>query len=429
LPVLLPARGEETRVRVIKERDGGIVRRVRLVGDDGEPVGPVCRFLDHLGDREFLPNKLAAYGYDLKYLFIFLDREGLDWQDFRAPHMLALLAFLRRVPSRRPAQRLGLAVVADGQDGPGRLLSPATVDRILAAVSSFYDWAILAEEYECGVSPVQMRADPALARVPERHQPYMGRASRQQPVHRVVQVKRPRRLPRPMNEPDLEALLSGLKRLQDPGDAAAHAGRRAPPGRGAVAAPSGHLLRPAPGDDPQTGTRKPAEIGNRQVRHQVVEFTQGRCRVDPVQALLEFVEGQPAGRVMFAQGGRGPAPILIGGANPRITGHCRPFRLTARWLRRRRPGRGIGPCHVLRKALAPEAASRSFSCPHALAFVQPCSGRCGCPAWPGEPSARRRRGRISVQEDAHARDRFCGAGISHGPQGFVARTLERVTHG
>jgi hypothetical protein len=58
--VLLLARGEETRVRVIKERDGGIVRRVRLVGDDGEPVGPVCRFLDHLGDREFSPNTLAV---------------------------------------------------------------------------------------------------------------------------------------------------------------------------------------------------------------------------------------------------------------------------------------------------------------------------------------------------------------------------------
>jgi len=76
--MLLLARGEETRVRVIKERDGGIVCRVRLVGDDGEPVGPVCRFLDHLGDREFSPNTLAAYGYDLKYLFTFLDRE--DWQ-------------------------------------------------------------------------------------------------------------------------------------------------------------------------------------------------------------------------------------------------------------------------------------------------------------------------------------------------------------
>jgi integrase len=60
-----------------------------------------------------------------------------------------------------------------------------------------------------------MRPDPALARVPGRHQPFMGRASRQQPVRRVVKVKRPRRLPRPMSEPDLEALLSGLKRLRD----------------------------------------------------------------------------------------------------------------------------------------------------------------------------------------------------------------------
>jgi integrase/recombinase XerD len=202
-------------VRVVKERDSGVVRRVRLVDGEGEPIGPVCRFLAHLGDRNFSPNTLCAYCYDLKYLFTFLEREGLDWQEFRPPHALQLLAFLRRVPGRRPAQRLGLAVVADARQGPGMLLSPATVDRILAAVASFYDWAIVAEEYEHDTSPIQMRPDPALARVSGRHQPFMGRASRQQPVRRVVKVKRPRRLPRPMSEPDLEALLSGLRRLRD----------------------------------------------------------------------------------------------------------------------------------------------------------------------------------------------------------------------
>ena len=72
-------------MRVVKERDGGVVRKVLLVDGNGGPVGPVCRFLAHLGDREFSPNTLCAYGYDLKYLFTFLKQEGLDWQEFRPP--------------------------------------------------------------------------------------------------------------------------------------------------------------------------------------------------------------------------------------------------------------------------------------------------------------------------------------------------------
>ena len=63
---------EEAGVRVVRERDGGIVRRVRLLDDQSEPIGPVCRFLSHRGDRNFSPNTLCAYGYDLKYLFTFL---------------------------------------------------------------------------------------------------------------------------------------------------------------------------------------------------------------------------------------------------------------------------------------------------------------------------------------------------------------------
>ncbi|MFD9467004.1 hypothetical protein [Streptomyces sp. NPDC060027] len=65
--------------------------------------------------------------------------------------------------SGRPAQRLGLTVVVGGPEAPGSLLAPATVNRILAAISSFYDWAVVAEEYD-GDSPMQKRLDPALAR-------------------------------------------------------------------------------------------------------------------------------------------------------------------------------------------------------------------------------------------------------------------------
>ncbi|MFE7430493.1 tyrosine-type recombinase/integrase [Streptomyces sp. NPDC057545] len=202
-------------MQVLQECQDGIVRRVQLVDDEHEPVGSACRFLDHLADRGFSPNTLRAYAYDLKYLFTFLSQEDMDWRDFSAPDALRLLAFLRRTPSRRAAQRFGLTAIAGGPDTPGRLLAPSTVNRILAAVSSFYDWAIVAEEYEGDASPMQTRSDPALARVADRHQPFMGRASRQQPVRRTVTVKQPRRLPRPMDEAVLEEFIGSLKRFRD----------------------------------------------------------------------------------------------------------------------------------------------------------------------------------------------------------------------
>ncbi|MEE1791084.1 site-specific integrase [Streptomyces sp. BE308] len=64
------------RCAVVKERDGGVVRRVRLVdGGEGEPVTPACRFLDHLVDRGFSPHTICAYAYDLRRLFTFLAAE------------------------------------------------------------------------------------------------------------------------------------------------------------------------------------------------------------------------------------------------------------------------------------------------------------------------------------------------------------------
>ena len=62
----------------------------------------------------------------------------MTWAEFTPVVALEFLGYRRRLPSRCPAQRLGLTVATE----QGRLLSGATVQRILAAISRCSEWAI-----------------------------------------------------------------------------------------------------------------------------------------------------------------------------------------------------------------------------------------------------------------------------------------------
>ncbi|MGR6924336.1 tyrosine-type recombinase/integrase [[Actinomadura] parvosata] len=188
--------------------------RVELLDEAGEPVEIVSGFLRSLAARDYSPNTLIAYAHDLRHLWCFFTREGLAWQEFAAPQALALLEYLRSVPSRRPRQRMPLTVATVDAEGPGTKLAPATVNRILAAVSSFYEYVIMAGQYG-RANPIKKRPDPALQRVSERHRPFMGRASRQKPIRRSVRVKTVQRIPRPLDEIQIQALMRQLKRLRD----------------------------------------------------------------------------------------------------------------------------------------------------------------------------------------------------------------------
>ena len=137
--------------------------RVDLLGEDGEPVEVVSGFLRFLAARDCWPDTLVSYAYDLRHLWRFFDRDGLTWAEFAPRHSIALLEYLRSVPSRRPRQRMTLTVVVDA-DGPATKLAATTVNRILAAVSSFYEYVILAEDVR-PAEPDREAPDPALQRV------------------------------------------------------------------------------------------------------------------------------------------------------------------------------------------------------------------------------------------------------------------------
>jgi integrase len=184
---------------------------VRLVDDDGEPVATVDGFLRLLAVREYSPNTIRAYAHDLQKLFAFLGEAGITAAEFTPARAVEFLQWLRLVSSSRRAQRLELGVASGG----GRVLSAKTCNRVMAAVSSFYEFLIASEAYAGRDNPIVKVTDQAAARVPGRFRPPLDNASRQQPVRRVLRVKTVEALPRPMTAEVYAALLGELRTRRD----------------------------------------------------------------------------------------------------------------------------------------------------------------------------------------------------------------------
>jgi integrase len=185
-----------------------------LVDDQGEVIAAVAGFLRYLSARGCSPKTLSAYAHELLHFHRFLACYGRTIETFGPAESLALLEYLRQLPSRRPAQRLGLLLATTTDGRSATCLAPTTINRIFATVSSFYEYLIMFGD-RTSENPMQLRPDPALARVSDRHLPFIGSASRQRPVRRAVPVKTVLRLPRPLSDEQVSPLLGSLCRWRD----------------------------------------------------------------------------------------------------------------------------------------------------------------------------------------------------------------------
>lgn len=183
--------------------------------DDGVPVEPVTAFLGWLTTAGRSPNTVRAYAYDLLHFFEFLATRGLSWTEFTAREAFAFVEYLRAQPCRGPAPASRPASVTAGPDGAAaRRRSPDTINRNLAAVSTFFEYHIARGDYGAA-NPVEQRRDQVARYVTGNHRPAMGAASAQQPVRRVVRVATVRRLPRPLEAEEMTALRGALRTDRD----------------------------------------------------------------------------------------------------------------------------------------------------------------------------------------------------------------------
>ncbi|HEX8145575.1 MAG TPA: site-specific integrase [Pyrinomonadaceae bacterium] len=193
-------------MRVQKVRDDSGLHFLLLDGE-GVEVTAVSAFLRHLRARGSSPNTLSAYAYDLLHFFRFLAGAGIAYREFSPRRALDLLEYLRDVPARGRARQSGMEVSGEDVARLARL-SPVTVNRVLAAVSSFYEHLILTGDTPQDENPLQKVPDLAASRVTQRYVPFLHLTTRQRPVRRAVRVRAPQRLPRPLNDEQVAALFA-----------------------------------------------------------------------------------------------------------------------------------------------------------------------------------------------------------------------------
>jgi integrase len=183
-----------------------------LVSATGEAVPVVREFLDYLLARGCSPNTVTAYAFDLRHLWTFLEASGLRWEQMRPHHAIGLLAHLRTVPvSRR--RRTGPSLLAPGGDQVVGL-SAAAINRALAAVSSFYEFGIMAGRLDVP-NPLACEDYKIAVPVTDQHRPFLDGIARRSPIRRGMRMKTALRLPRPLEPAQVDSLIAALRCKRD----------------------------------------------------------------------------------------------------------------------------------------------------------------------------------------------------------------------
>lgn len=180
----------------------------RVVCDDGR-FALVNEYLSYLADRNYSPRTIRTYGFGLLAFCRWLDHEDLD---LAAVTTDVLLQFLAACRTERVTGRPGGANVV-GLDGRRTdMLSPATINMRLAAISGLFSFASMRDPDVANPVP-KGRAAKHLS-VGERGG-MLAHVSRAPKRRSSLRVRDARRLPRALDEREVVALLESLHTWRD----------------------------------------------------------------------------------------------------------------------------------------------------------------------------------------------------------------------
>jgi len=163
-----------------------------LLDADRQPLIAPNQYLSYLHHLGRSPNTVRAYAHHLQAFSKFLCKENRDWTTLTLTELATFVAWLRRV-----------------SPGGSKSRSNTTINAILAAVGSFYEY-----QDRLGVETNISRSRQFGANSP--YKPFLHHISRERPLRRaVVQVRAIRRLPRVFSAQESQALLNACARQRD----------------------------------------------------------------------------------------------------------------------------------------------------------------------------------------------------------------------
>lgn len=139
-------RWEGSRMRVVRVRTE-VGDRFELIDEHGVVDRHAASFARGVVGRGCSPHTVAAYLYDLRRFYRFLAERGLTFPPFKLAHRVDLLAWLGSIESKRVRLTAFPAAVRT-------TLSPTSINRSMAAISSFFDHLVLAGEPGIDANPL-----------------------------------------------------------------------------------------------------------------------------------------------------------------------------------------------------------------------------------------------------------------------------------
>ena len=184
----------------------GINGRWQIDGD-GPDLKLINDYLGHLHDRNYSPQTVRAYAFDLLIFVRWLRSQGLDLDAVTTEALLGFMTYCRTM--LLPGQRGGNVVQLASGRSTG--YAPSTINRRLAAISGVFAFRSLRDPR--AANPVVRRRELGVG--PKRRQggllAHVGR-----PVGRSrLRVREPRRLPRALAPQESIALLASLRTWRD----------------------------------------------------------------------------------------------------------------------------------------------------------------------------------------------------------------------